>query len=453
VRTLSLPLRRGPGVFRPKRVLALAGDDRLVEQIRRGNEAGFEVAFERHGPGILAFCRHLLGSHEEAEDALQHTFAAAHTNLLRDDRPIRLKPWLYTIARNRCLSTLRARRERDVTDLEPATAGLHEEVERRAELRELLRDVTDLPETQKQALLLSEAAGLSHAEVAEVLGCEARRVKALVFRARDSLIQRQAARETPCAEIREQLATLRGGSLRRNELRHHLRNCPGCSAYRERLKHQRSMLAVVLPVAPSLGLKAKVLAAAGLGGGHAGGALEAAGLAATAAAPAGSALVAKVAVVGVLAGGAAVATKPAHDPGGTRGAETPPAATPAAPAGVPRESRTGAPARPAPPPSRSRRDKTAKPERRNAPAKARWRGPAAVPGRRGLGATRRSPRARDVPRGRRAPDGATGGPVRRGPPVRSEPRNSGSAGKAPLAKGLPRGRKLGHARKGAEAAP
>ena len=48
---------------------ATAGDEKLVEQIRRGNEAAFEVAFERHGARILGFCRHMLGSREEAEDA------------------------------------------------------------------------------------------------------------------------------------------------------------------------------------------------------------------------------------------------------------------------------------------------------------------------------------------------------------------------------------------------
>ena len=81
--------------FRSKRLLALAGDERLVEQIRRGNELAFEVVFERHGAGILAFCRHMLRSREEAEDAVQHTFAAAFSDLRRDrERPIALKPWL-----------------------------------------------------------------------------------------------------------------------------------------------------------------------------------------------------------------------------------------------------------------------------------------------------------------------------------------------------------------------
>ena len=64
------------------------------------------------GRRILGFCRHMLGSAEEAEDAVQHTFAAAYRDLARaDEREIVLKPWLFAIARNRCISIFRARRE------------------------------------------------------------------------------------------------------------------------------------------------------------------------------------------------------------------------------------------------------------------------------------------------------------------------------------------------------
>src|SRR5215213_7402131 len=247
--TARMPVRS----FGSKRLLSLAGDDRLVQQIRRGSE----VAFERHGSGILSFCRHMLGSPEEAEDAVQHTFTAAFRDLQRDDdeRQIKLKPWLYTIARNRCLSVLRSRREQTAQLEELPTDGLHEQVARRTELRELLADLRELPEAQRAALLLAEAADLSHAEVAGVLGCEVARVKALVFRARSGLIERRDARETPCAEIREQLANLSGGSLRRSELRHHVRHCPGCADYREQVRQQRQMLAAALPVAPTLALK------------------------------------------------------------------------------------------------------------------------------------------------------------------------------------------------------
>ena len=348
--TARMPVRS----LRSKRLLALASDERLVQQIRRGNELAFEVAFERHGSGILGFCRHMLGSPEEAEDAVQHTFAAAFRDLQRGGgRQIKLKPWLYTIARNRSLSVLRSRREQTAELAELPTEGLHEQVERRTELRELLADLRELPEEQRAALLLAEAADLSHAEVAGVLGCEVARVKALVFRARSGLIERRDARETPCAEIREQLANLHGGSLRRSELRHHVRHCPGCADYREQVRQQRQMLAAALPVVPTMGLKSSVLSAAGVGGGAGGGAAAVAGGGAAAAgsgaaaagggglASLGSAAIAKVALVGVLAGGGLVAAEATIERG-VGPNEAPPAA--AAPAGAHRAGDAGAPA-------------------------------------------------------------------------------------------------------------
>jgi RNA polymerase sigma factor (sigma-70 family) len=306
MRAVSIPARAPAAPLRSRRLLALSSDGRLVEQVRRGNEAAFEVIFERHGPAILAFCRHMLGNREEAEDAVQHTFTAAYRDLQRSgDREMVLKPWLFAIARNRCVSLLRAQREvptaSDALESGSASgAGLTEQVEERAELRRLLADVGELPDEQRAALLLTELGDLSHAEVAGVLGCEASRVKGLVFRARSALISRREAREAPCESIREQLANLRGGSLRRSELRLHLRECHGCREYREQVRQQRRMLAVALPVAPTLGLKSTVLAAVGIGGGSAGGLTAAAG-------GLGGATVAKLAVAGVLAGGGVVA--------------------------------------------------------------------------------------------------------------------------------------------------
>ena len=342
MRTISLPASSARGPFGSKGLLALAGDERLVEQIQRGNDAAFEVAFERYGRGILGFCRHMLGTREDAEDAVQHTFAAAYQDLQRGgERQIALKPWLYAIARNRCLSVLRARRPHAPEWREVTTEGLAEEVSRRAELRELLGDLRELPEEQRAALLLAEVGDLPHADVARVLGCEVARVKALVFRARSGLIQRRNAREAPCEEIREQLANLRGGALRRTQLRHHLLACPGCRQYRAEVARQRQMMAVALPVAPSLGLKSSLLASVGAAGGSAGSAAAGAAGAATAAGASGltaaaGAPLAKVAIVAALAGGGAVAgraTIAADDP--VEATRTPATiAAPAAPRGA-----------------------------------------------------------------------------------------------------------------------
>ena len=314
----SLPRARALAL--PRRILSAFDDERLVEHLRRGNVAAFEVIYERHHRGILAYSRHLLGSLEEAEDAVQQTFASAYNDLLASNREIRLKAWLYTIARNRCLSMLRARREYAAELQDPETAGLAEEVEHRADLRALLADLHDLPEPQRAALVLSEVADLSHTDIADVLGCDVAKVKSLVFQARSGLIERRDARETPCTEIREQLSTLRGGSLRRGPLRRHLKACPGCSAYREEVRRQRQMLALVLPVIPSLGLKESVFAAVGLGSAGATSATVAGSAAAGAvAAKAGLAKVAVAVVAGsaALGGGTAAVTGGDFIGGGT----------------------------------------------------------------------------------------------------------------------------------------
>ncbi len=337
-----------PGLRVPARLLRLVSDERLVERVRGGSEAAFEAIFDRHHRGILAFCRHMLGSVEEAEDAVQHTFMAAFRELVGSAKPIQLKPWLYTIARNRCLTVLRTRRRLAVGEVtEPPTEHLAAEVERRHDLRNLLRDVAGLPEDQRAALVLSELGDMSHDEIAAVLDCRREKVKALVFQARSSLIVSREARETPCAEIREQLANLRGGSLRRTELRRHLCECAGCRTYREQVRAQRRDLAVVLPVAPTVGLKA-----AAIGGGS------------TAGAAAGSAVsasvTAKVLVVAALATGGTVAvqetrnadppapphSRPAAAPSPAVRAVSAPAPAPVLPAARPQPAHEGvAPAR------------------------------------------------------------------------------------------------------------
>ncbi|HWT93772.1 MAG TPA: RNA polymerase sigma factor, partial [Solirubrobacteraceae bacterium] len=270
----TLPSRAVTVVRRPRRTLRFARDEELVRLLRSGHDGAFEAIYDRHHRGILSFTRHMLGSREEAEDAVQHTFAAAHKHLVETDKAIQLKPWLYTIARNRCLSVLRVRRdERALEDApEPSVDGLGAEVHRRQELRDLLADLQRLPEDQRAALVLAELGDLSHEEIAEAIGVRTGKVKALVFQARESLAGSRAAREADCHEIQEQLAVLRGGALRRTTIRRHVDECVACAAFKAEVQRQRSQLAAVLPVVPTLALKGSVLSGAGAGGAGAAGA-------------------------------------------------------------------------------------------------------------------------------------------------------------------------------------
>ena len=299
---------------RQGRFRRVVGDERLVELVRGGDEEAFEVLYDRYHAELLSFCRHMLGTREEAEDALQHVFVAAHRHLRSSDQEIRLRPWLYAIARNRCLSILRARRLSVALDEvpEPETEGLAvaAEVEQRQDLKDLLHDLTRLPDGQRAALVLSEIGALSHDEIAAALEVRTEKVKALVFQAREALLGWREARDVECRTIREQIATARGAGLRRASIRRHLDVCDSCREYREEMRKQRAALALVLPVVPSVALKRNVLRAAlhgsSMGAGTitaVGGTAVVGGVATVGAGSLGSGLVAKGLAVAAIAAG------------------------------------------------------------------------------------------------------------------------------------------------------
>ena len=123
------------------------------------------------------------------------------------------------------------------------TEGLSAEVERREELRALVADLGQLPEPQRAALVLSELEALSHAQIAQVLDVDTAKVRSLVFQARGSLISTRDARNTPCGEIRFQLSTLTGSSLRR-------RCCAATSADARAAASSRSLCAASTGTSP-----------------------------------------------------------------------------------------------------------------------------------------------------------------------------------------------------------
>ncbi|MGE4428809.1 MAG: RNA polymerase sigma factor, partial [Solirubrobacteraceae bacterium] len=199
-----------PGALRgPSTLLRLQGDERLVALTRRGNQAAYEVLVQRYQARLLAFCRHMLGSREDAEDVLQEVFANAFNAILGDDRKINVRPWLYRIARNRCLNHLRKIQPIGVDTLDDRMAdhgvSAADTAHRREEFRELLGDVRSLPETQRTALLLREIDALAYDQIAEAMDTTVPSVKSLLVRARVSLAEASEARNLTCEEVRDEL--------------------------------------------------------------------------------------------------------------------------------------------------------------------------------------------------------------------------------------------------------
>ncbi len=294
--------------------LRLLSDERLVSLVRRGDAVAFEVLYERHSGALLSFCAYMLGSRADAEDSVQATFVSAYRTLRADRRQVTVRPWLFTIARNHCVDTLRARRETVELNGEPAPGGEPaREFELREEVAHIFEGLRELPERQRAALALAELHGLSQADIGTVLGVESHQVKGYVYQARSNLLSERRAREADCCEIREEIATARGAALLRGRLRRHIRSCADCRTYADGISRQRRQLAGLMPLVPSLLVKARALEDALAGAGlatdpaaYAGGAAIV-GSVGAAAEVAGSGLkaLAVKAVAGLLAVGAA----------------------------------------------------------------------------------------------------------------------------------------------------
>jgi RNA polymerase sigma factor (sigma-70 family) len=285
-----------PALRGPTPLLRLQSDERLIALTRRGQHAAFEVLCSRYQSRLLSFCRHMLGSREDAEDVLQEVFAAAFNAVLADEREINVRPWLYRIARNRSLNHLRRASAVgvDSMDVHFADHGMStgDHAIRRESFRELLADVHELPETQRTALLLREIDALSYEQIAHAMETTVPSVKSLLVRARISLAEAAEARKLSCAEVRLELGEVAEGLVKLSApARRHVRGCDRCRSFKRQLKENNTALAAMLPVGALLMFKKLLFAK--LGSASAGGAHVGAGAGATVgagAAAAGSAV-------------------------------------------------------------------------------------------------------------------------------------------------------------------
>jgi RNA polymerase sigma factor (sigma-70 family) len=281
----------------------LLSDDRLTRRAVGGDERAFAAIFRRYHQPLYRFCLAIVGNPDDAQEALQNTMAKVLRALPGEEREIELKPWLYRIAHNESIDLLRRRRETSELDVEQVAPGygLAEDVETRDRLRRLLDDLRELPERQREVLVMRELSGLEFEEIGAALDTSGGAARQTLYEARQSLRQMDEGREMSCAEVTKALSDGDGRITRRRDVRAHLRACPGCRRFGEEIKEREQNLAALapLPALAAAGMLQGLLG--GAQGGSAGGGL-AATLGGGAAKAVGASAVAKgVATVAVVA--------------------------------------------------------------------------------------------------------------------------------------------------------
>lgn len=163
-------------------------DDReAIRQCARGSAAAFQVLVERYQREAFSHALALLGTPEDAADAVQEAFLDAFVALPTFDCTRPFYPWLYVVLRNRCFQALRSRKRRpDPLDGRAARLELIASPSSGAyaDLEEALWSVS--PE-DREILTLRHFDGLSYAELAERLSVPQGTVMSRLYCARKRL--------------------------------------------------------------------------------------------------------------------------------------------------------------------------------------------------------------------------------------------------------------------------
>ncbi len=169
----------------------------------RGRRESFETLYELYHGKVLRYLWQLCGSQDQAEELAQETFVKAYTGLLTFRGDSSAATWLFRIARNTYLDSLRRPGPAHVDTSEllliPDTTPGGDPVSRYAqgEQRDLIaRALAELPELQRSILLLRDAEGLAYVEIADVLGLSVAAVRIRLFRARNAFRQIYRALES-----------------------------------------------------------------------------------------------------------------------------------------------------------------------------------------------------------------------------------------------------------------
>jgi RNA polymerase sigma-70 factor, ECF subfamily len=163
-------------------------DGPLVQRAQKGDRWAFEQLVERHQHRMFTLAARLLGSPEDAGDAVQEAFIRAWLALPNFRRGARFSTWLYRICVN-AAHDQRAKAQRVEPSDEIELTDPRDEFARQELSGELQRALDELEEEYRLAVVLYDVLGCSYAEIAELTEVAEGTVKSRIFRGRSRLAE------------------------------------------------------------------------------------------------------------------------------------------------------------------------------------------------------------------------------------------------------------------------
>jgi RNA polymerase sigma factor (sigma-70 family) len=231
-------------------------DEALVERVRRGDNGAFEELYRRHSRVAVSVARKIVGSPQDAEDAVSEAFTNVLSALRRQVGPReKFRPYLLVCVRNSCLQRIRrsqqaCKRERSFADDEPL------EDERIVESAVAAAAFESMPARWQSALWMAEVQHLDPVTIAERLDVNVAAAGALVYRARQGFTEAYLAQHLShagrpeCAALAPKLAQyVRGtaGLMASRQVENHIDECPACMSAIAELADVNSSLRSLTP--------------------------------------------------------------------------------------------------------------------------------------------------------------------------------------------------------------
>ena len=175
----------------------------IIRQVLAGDKDAFEILVNDQSRVVYNLALRMLGNEEDAWDVSQDAFLKAYTNLSGFRGDCKFSSWLYKLTTNLCLDFIRKRNrhktvplvyededgDSEYLEIPDETFSPETQTEQK-QLRESVRSgLSQLPEQQREILVLREIGGLRYDEISQQLNIEEGTVKSRIFRARKKLCE------------------------------------------------------------------------------------------------------------------------------------------------------------------------------------------------------------------------------------------------------------------------